>query len=37
MHIKVKRHKKGSAVQIWTDLEIALQTAITLLIDHQKG
>jgi hypothetical protein len=37
MHIKVKRHTKGSAVEIWTDSEIALQIAVTLLIDHQKG
>jgi hypothetical protein len=29
MHIKVKRHKKGSAVQSWTDSEILLQTAVT--------
>jgi hypothetical protein len=29
MHIKVKRHEKGSAIQIWTDSEIALQTIVT--------
>jgi hypothetical protein len=29
MHIKVKRHEKGSAVQIWIDSEITLKTAVT--------
>jgi hypothetical protein len=29
MHIKVKRHEKGSAIQIWTDSEITLKTAVT--------
>jgi hypothetical protein len=29
MHIKVKSHEKGSAVQIWTDSEIPLQTTVT--------
>jgi len=28
MHIKVKRHKKGFAVQIWTDSKIPLKTAV---------
>jgi hypothetical protein len=37
MHIKVKRHDKGSAVQIQTDSEIALQTAVTWSLGHQKG
>jgi hypothetical protein len=29
MCINVERHEKGSAVQIWTDSEIIIQTAIT--------
>jgi hypothetical protein len=29
MQIKIKRHEKVSAVQIWIDSEITLQTAIT--------
>jgi hypothetical protein len=29
MHIKGKRHEKGSVVQIWTDSEITLKTVVT--------
>jgi len=28
MHIKIKRHKKGFVVQIWTDSKIPIKTDV---------